>query len=221
MKITLIEDEKKLAASLTEGLEGEGYEVSVFYDGILGEKNVLEHIPDLVILDLMLPSKDGFEICKTLRKEGVGVPILVLTARDSLEDKINALDSGADDFVSKPFSFNEVLARLRALTRRSQGNPPQLKISDLTIDIGERRVFRAGKEIYLTFKEFELLEYLIESDGKVKTREEIYEKLWERKDDDFGNVVDVHIRHLRQKIDDNYDSKIIRTVRGVGYAVER
>ncbi|MES2408926.1 MAG: response regulator transcription factor [Patescibacteria group bacterium] len=221
MKITLIEDEKKLAASLKEGLEGEEYEVSVFSDGILGEKNVLEHIPDLVILDLMLPSKDGFEICKTLRKEGVGVPILVLTARDSLEDKINALDSGADDFVSKPFSFNEVLARLRALTRRSQGNPPQLKISDLTIDIGERRVFRAGKEIYLTFKEFELLEYLIESDGKVKTREEIYEKLWERKDDDFGNVVDVHIRHLRQKIDDNYDSKIIRTVRGVGYAVER
>ena len=218
--IAIVEDEKKLAASLQEGLESERSTVRVFYDGISAEAGLIASPPDLVVLDLMLPGKDGFDVCATIRKAGVSAPVLVLTAKDSLEDKLKAFNCGADDFVTKPFSFEELLARVQALLRRTAPVLKKITLGDVTIDLAGRTVFRGPTEISLTFKEFELLEYLAQNEGVVKTREEIFSHLWSRKDDDASNVVDVHIKNLRKKLNDDHDQKIIRTIRGLGYATK-
>lgn len=219
MRVAVIEDEIKLANSLKEGLEGEGYQVSAFYDGESALAGLSASAYDLVLLDLMLPKKSGAEVCRALRKEGSTMPIMVVTAHDSTEEKVKLFDLGADDFIAKPFAFEELLARMRALSRRSLTGAT-LTLADVVLDTETYRVTRAGALIPLTLKEFELLRYLMERHGRAASRDEVYEALWGREDRDFGNVVDVHVRNLRKKIDDDYDKKIIRTVRGVGYAVE-
>lgn len=224
MKLVLVEDERKLARSLREGLVWEGYEVDAFPNGELVEEAV-ESNPDaydLMILDLGLPQKSGLEVCRDLRKKGHTLPILILTARDSIEDKVGALDAGADDFVTKPFSFEELLARVRALLRRARTNTNrQITIGEVMIDLDAYVVTRGGVAVPLTLKEFELLAYLAERRGQAKSREEIFAHLWQGSDASaFSNVVDVHVRNIRLKLDDDHDHAIIRTVRGVGYAVQ-
>lgn len=224
MKLVLVEDERKLARSLREGLVWEGYEVDVFPDGESVEA-VVEATPDaydLMILDLGLPQRSGLEVCRDLRKRGHTLPILILTARDSIEDKVGALDAGADDFVTKPFSFEELLARVRALLRRARANTNrQITIGEVMIDLDAYVVTRGGVAVSLTLKEFELLAYLAERRGQAKSREEIFAHLWQGNDASaFSNVVDVHVRNIRLKLDDDHDHAIIRTVRGVGYAVQ-
>ncbi len=224
MKLVLVEDERKLARSLREGLVWEGYEVDAFPNGELVEEAV-ESNPDaydLMILDLGLPQKSGLEVCRDLRKKGHTLPILILTARDSIEDKVGALDAGADDFVTKPFSFEELLARVRALLRRARTNTNrQITIGEVMIDLDAYVVTRGGVAVPLTLKEFELLAYLAERRGQAKSREEIFAHLWQGSDASaFSNVVDVHVCNIRLKLDDDHDHAIIRTVRGVGYAVQ-
>lgn len=222
MKLAIVEDEPKLAASLKEGLEGEGYDVTVHGDGesLLRSAQRTPFPYALLVLDLMLPGKSGFEVCKELREQGVTIPILVLTARDAVEDKVKALDSGADDFLTKPFVFDELLARVRALVRRSGGFRSLLvEIQNLKVDKESRRVWRGSKEVSLTPTEFDLLLLLIDAKGKPRSREEISSELWDLRDSAFSNVVDVHVSNLRKKIDDERDKRIIRTVRGMGYAI--
>lgn len=223
MNIAIVEDEKKLATTLQDGLQREGYTVDVFGDGAAALSGILKKDSGygLIVLDLMLPRKDGFEICHDLRYAGSTVPILILTARDAIEDKVRALDNGADDFLTKPFAFEELIARIRALVRRSQGRASEkLVVANLIVDIGTREVTRDGKSISLTPTEFDLLCLLIEQRARVLTREEISSHLWDAEDTSLTNIVDVHISNLRKKIDDEHDQKIIRTVRGAGYAVQ-
>lgn len=223
MAIALVEDERKLARSLKEGLVWEGYETDTYSDGESLEARMVEQgiEYDLVILDLGLPGKGGIEVCRELRARGSMVPILILTARDTTEDKVSALDSGADDFVTKPFSFVELLARIRALLRRSRtSGSRQILIGDVRIDLDGYEVTRSGKLVPLTLKEFELLAYLAEHQGQAKSREEIFDYLWKHSDSALSNVVDVHVRNIRHKLDDDHEHKIIRTVRGIGYAVQ-
>ena len=223
MAIAIVEDEQKLARSLKEGLVWEGYETDTYSDGESLQK-YMEHDAapyELLILDLGLPGKSGFDVCKDLRAKGSVMPILILTAKDTTEDRVRVLDSGADDFMSKPFSYEELLARVRALLRRSRsGNSRQVHIGEVTIDLDAYTVTRAGKSVLVTLKEFELLAYLAEHRGQAKTRDEIFSYLWEHGDCALSNVVDVHVRNIRHKLDDDHEHKIIRTVRGVGYAVQ-
>ncbi len=224
MHIAVVEDEKKLASIIKEGLEAEGYVVSLFHDGETAEVELLRNsvIYSLVILDLMLPRKNGFEVCDALRKNGIALPILILTARESVEDKVRVLDSGADDFLTKPFSFDELLARLRALDRRSRGKTvDEIKINTLSIQSNTRKVVRAGEDVLLTPTEYDVLKMLIEHSERALTREEISMGLWGSNEVSFSNVVDVHISNLRKKIDDNHEYKIIRTVRGLGYTIQK
>ncbi len=223
MAIAIVEDEQKLARSLKEGLVWEGYETDTYPDGESLQK-YMEHDAasyELLILDLGLPGKSGFDVCQDLRARGSVMPILILTAKDTTEDKVRALDSGADDFMSKPFSYEELLARVRALLRRSRsGNSRQVHMGEVTIDLDAYTVTRAGKPVSVTLKEFELLAYLAEHRGQAKSRDEIFSHLWEHSDSALSNVVDVHVRNIRHKLDDDHEHKIIRTVRGVGYAVQ-
>jgi DNA-binding response OmpR family regulator len=224
MSIALIEDEEKLAKTLKDGLESEGYMVRVFADGVTAAKECTTNgaAYSLVILDLILPGKDGFEVAKEIRTRGFLMPILVLTARDSIEDKVLALNSGADDFLAKPFSFEELLARVRAHIRRSQGFPgTNTKIGSLSINLHTREVRRDSTRIALTPTEFNLLALLTENPDRVLSREEISQQLWDITDGTMTNIVDVHISNLRKKIDDDYAQKVIRTVRGAGYAIQK
>lgn len=224
MRILIVEDEEKLAVSLKKGLEKEGYAVDYIMDGESGERRiVINHKDyDLVILDLMLPGKDGFQICRSVREQHITTPILVLTARDATDDKVAALDAGADDYLVKPFSFEELMARVRALLRRpEQALPNQLVVHDLILDTTTRKVTRKDKEINLTLKEFNLLEYLMRNADQVLTREQILDHLWDFAFDSFSNVVDVHIKNLRKKIDGNYNEKLLETIRGVGYRIKK
>jgi DNA-binding response OmpR family regulator len=224
MRILIVEDEEKLALSLKKGLEKEGYAVDYIMDGEAGERRiVINHKDyDLVILDLMLPGKDGFQICRSVREQQITTPILVLTARDATDDKVAALDAGADDYLVKPFSFEELMARVRALLRRpEQALPNQLVVRDLILDTTTRKVTRKGKELNLTLKEFNLLEYLMRNVDQVLTREQILDHLWDFAFDSFSNVVDVHIKNLRKKIDGNYNEKLLETIRGVGYRIKK
>jgi DNA-binding response OmpR family regulator len=201
MKILLVEDEQKIANFIERGLKEEHYIVD-----------------DLIILDIMLPEKDGVRVCTDLRKKKIDTPILMLTARDSIQDRILGLDSGADDYLTKPFAFEELLARVRALLRRKQsGNTMLLKVNDLELDQRTHRVTRAGTEIELTNKEYNLLEYLMLNANHVVTRTMLYEHVWDVHFDTFTNVVDVYINYLRNKIDKNHDKQLIHTVRGTGY----
>jgi DNA-binding response OmpR family regulator len=224
MKIIIIEDSKKLADSLKKGLENEGYAVDCFYNGLSGEKRLLFNSEDydLVILDLMLPDKDGLDICRELREKNMRIPVIMLTARDSTLDKITGLDSGADDYLVKPFEFDELLARIRALVRRPNYIfPLELKVKDLVLNPSTRKVFRNNKEITLSLKEFRLLEYLMRNAGLTISRDNILDSLWDFNFESFSNVVDVHVKNLRRKIDKNYKEKLIETIYGIGYRLKK
>jgi heavy metal response regulator len=220
MRILVVEDERKVAGFIKKGLEEETYAVDVAYDGeegyALGEMNQY----DLVILDLMLPKMDGFEVLSRLRGKGVNTPILLLTAKDSVEDKVTGLNQGADDYLTKPFAFSELLARVRSLLRRGQSETKTvLQVGDLVLDLVSHKVKRDGEEIELTGKEYSLLEYFMRNKGKVLTRTMIAEHVWDYNFDTFTNVIDVYVNHLRKKIDKKFPVKLLHTLRGVGYVM--
>lgn len=218
MKILVVEDNKKLAENLKQGLMQEGYAVDVIEEGPAAERRILINRDeyDLVILDRMLPGKDGVSICTNWRKNEVVVPVLMLTALNTTDDKVVGLDAGADDYLAKPFAFKELLARVHALLRRpKQSFPDILNFGDIKVDTKSRIVTFKNKPISLTLKEFMVLEYMIRNEGKVITRDELYSHAWDFADSSFSNTVDVHIKNLRRKIHDN--AKVIQTIRGVGY----
>ncbi len=224
MRILIIEDNQKLATSLKKGLEMEGYAVDHLSDGETGQRRIETHFEnyDLIILDLMLPKYDGISICKNWRKQNIFLPIIMLTAKDAIEDKVLGLNSGADDYLVKPFSFSELLARIKALLRRPQKSlSTQLKVRDLMLDLDTKKVFRKNKEIKITLKEFTILEYLMRHPDQVLSREQIIDHVWDFAFDSFSNLVDVHIKNLRKKIDDSYDEKILETVHGMGYRIKK
>jgi DNA-binding response OmpR family regulator len=221
--ILVIEDESKIAKAIKEGLESEKYQVTVAETGEDGYFLATTQAFDLVLLDLMLPGRSGLEILTALRKQKCQTPVLILTARDAVEDRVEGLDTGADDYVVKPFAFPELLARIRALTRR--GRPEQalrLKIADLELDCVTRKVTRSGQEIDLTAKEFDLLEYLLRHQSHVVSREMLACDVWKVKSraTPLDNVIDVHITRLRQKVDAPFKKKLLKTIRGVGFVLK-
>ena len=217
----LVEDDKKLAGYLTKGLKEEQYVVDVFHDGISAWESAGRHSYDLVILDVMLPGRDGMTLCRDLRNMGSNTPIIMLTARAEIEDRIEGLNVGADDYITKPFSFEELLARVRALLRRaSDYRNSVLKAADLELDPAAHKVTRGGKGIRLTGKEYALLEYLLRNKGRILTETNILEHVWGENLEPFTNVVSVYIHYLRNKVDRNFDVKLIQTVRSLGYMVE-
>ena len=221
MRILIAEDDRKVAGFLKKGLKEEQYAVDVCHDGeeALFRTQVDQY--DLVILDVMLPKKNGFSVCKEIRKEGNLTPILMLTARDQLEDKVRGLQEGADDYLTKPFAFEELLARIQALLRRTQDYKTKtLKVGDLELDPVSRKITREGKPITLTGKEYALLEYLMRNKGRVITQSMIIDHVWDMNYDGLSNVVNVYINHLREKIDKGFSLKYIHTIRGVGYKVD-
>jgi DNA-binding response OmpR family regulator len=223
MKVLIVEDEEKLAEALKSGLKYEGFTVDILGDGLRGENRILmcRGDYDVIILDLMLPGKNGFEICKTVRSKGVTLPIIILTARDGTDDKILALNSGADDYLVKPFAFGELLARIRALLRRPRESlPGTLQLGDLVLNPTTREVTRDEKHIDLTLKEFELLQYLMRHPNQVMGREDIFAHLWDFADSSLSNVIDAHIKNLRKKIDEGFPKKLLETIRGVGYTIK-
>ncbi len=218
MRILLVEDEPDAARILAKGLRRQKYAVDVAADGEAAEHEASVNDYDLIILDVMLPRKDGFEVCRELRAAGSAVPVLMLTARDAVQDRIAGLDTGADDYLSKPFDFHELLARVRALLRRGQAlRPERIEVADLTIDTRSHHVERAGRQVELTGKEYALLEYLARRAGELVTRAEIGEHVWDVNFDPFSNLIEVYIQRLRRKIDDVHGVKLIRTLRGEGY----
>lgn len=220
MNILVIEDEKKVAVALKKGLEAEHYDVEVALTGEEGFFLVCSRTFDLIILDLMLPGRDGIEILRTLRKNNVRTPVLILTARDAVGDKILGLDLGADDYLIKPFAFPELTARIRALLRRGRREPPtKLSLADLEMDLLKRTVLRAKQVIPLTAKEFELLEFLLRNQEHVVTREMLGRDVWGEtvRATPLDNVIDVHIGRLRKKIDEPFGQRLLHTVRGVGF----
>ena len=221
MRILIVEDEHKISAYLKRGLEEQGYAVDTAFTGIEALDWVQAAPYDLIILDIMLPEIDGITLCRELRVRGMRMPILMLTARDAIDDRVTGLDAGADDYLIKPFAFNELLARVRALLRRNQDAPKvtTLQVGDLVLDTLARRVSREGKRIDLTPKEYAILEFLMREQGRVLTRTQIAEHVWNYEVYNQSNIVDVYIRNLRRKVDDGYQLKLIRTVRGVGYQI--
>ncbi len=218
MKILVVEDEKKVASFIKRGLEEEKYEVDTALDGEEGFKMALESRYDLIVLDWMLPKKDGLAVVKELREKKTSTPVLMLTAKDSLEDIIAGLDSGSDDYLTKPFAFAELLARVRALLRRSEMDKgAELRFADLRLDPVTHKVWRKDKEIDLTAKEYGLLEYFMRNPNQVLTRTMIADHVWDYTFDTFTNIIDVYVNYLRKKIDRDADKKLIHTVRGVGY----
>jgi two-component system, OmpR family, copper resistance phosphate regulon response regulator CusR len=218
MRILLVEDNRRLNNSLKSSLEEDGFAVDAAYNGIEGEE-LAEAAPyDLIILDVMLPGKDGMTVCQDLRKQRVNTPVIMLTARDTVEDRVQGLDSGADDYLVKPFALNELKARLRALLRReSNEKSGKLVVRDLSLDPATHRVERAGNVIELTTKEYALLEYFMRNPNRLITREMAEMHIWNYDFDGISNVVDVYIRRLRRKIDDPFENKLFETVRGAGY----
>jgi len=222
MKILLIEDEVPIAAVIKKGLERSRFTVDVAHDGETGLQMALEHTYSLIILDLMLPKRDGWSICQTLRAKRDATPILMLTARDAVPDRVRGLEMGADDYLPKPFDFQELLARVRAQVRRdSVHRAGVMQIRDVEIDTAARRVTRDGVEIALTPREYTLLEALAANEGRVLTRERVLERVWMDEGNTGSNTVDVYINLLRRKIDAGADHKIIQTVHGVGYVLRR
>jgi DNA-binding response OmpR family regulator len=218
MRLLLVEDDKKAARVLARGFGEEGFVVDVAHSGEVGDELAASNRYDVIVLDWLLPRKDGLAVCRELRSRGVRAPILMLTARDSLPDRVAGLDSGADDYVTKPFAFEELLARIRALLRRSElTRPPVLKVADLTLDPVTHRVTRGGAEISLTPKEYSILETLMRHAGEVVTRTRIGESAWGNDPQDLTNLVDVHVSHLRRKIDAAELPPLIHTVRSRGF----
>jgi DNA-binding response OmpR family regulator len=221
VRILVVEDDKDLAHFVRKGLQEERHAVDVAEDGEAGLDLASSGGYDLMIVDVMLPKVDGLAFCRRVRGWGDHTPILLLTARDTVEDKVAGLDTGADDYLTKPFAFAELVARVRALIRRGGPGPiPQLKAADLVVDVAAHRVWRAGKEIILTNKEYALLEYLLRNRNRVLTRTAIIEHVWGLTYDPTTNIVDVHIRALRGKMDKDFAPALITTVRGVGYMLE-
>ena len=221
MKILVVEDNQKISASIKKGLEQEGFAVDCLFEGLSAEKRILMNFGeyDAVILDLMLPGKGGVEICKSWREANITIPVLMLTARDSINDKVSGLDAGADDYLVKPYAFEELVARVRALLRRPQGMPQaMLRVGDIALDTNARSVKQGGREVLLTLKEFMVLEYLMRNLGKVISRDTLYDHAWDFSDSSFSNTVDVHIKNLRKKLHDK--GTIIKTIRGIGYKME-
>ena len=217
MRILLIEDEPSIAEVIAQGLEQAGYAVDTAYDGKLGLHMAQQNQYALLLLDVMLPGMDGWTICETLRRQRDTTPILMLTARDAVQDRVRGLDTGADDYLPKPFDFSELLARVAALLRRDQVHKTRLiRVADLEIDTRQRRVTRAGQEIALTPREYSLLEALAGREGQVLTRDVIQERVW-MDEDSLSNTVDVYVGLLRRKIDAGHPAKLIQTVHGVGY----
>ncbi len=218
MRILLVEDDPKIADVVRRSLVEQHYSVDLASDGLEGDFLAKTNDYDLIILDIMLPKMDGWQICRSIREEKITTPILMLTALDAVEDKIKGLDSGADDYLSKPFHLGEFLARVRSLVRRtSDEKTSTIQVGDLIIDTASRRVVRAGKEINLSAKEFALLEYFMMHKNKVLTRQMLSEHVWDMNFDPQSNVIDSFVRFLRQKIDKEFDSPLIHTLRGVGY----
>ncbi len=221
MKILLIEDEKKVASFIKKGLEEEYYTVDVAYDGKEGLRLAFGEDYDLMIMDVMLPIKDGFTILKEIRAEKISTPVLMLTAKDTIENKVEGLDSGADDYLTKPFAFEELLARIRALLRRNENSKSvELKAADLTLDTQSHKVIRSGVEITLTPKEYSILEYLLRHKNHVVSRTLLSEHVYDYHFDSDTNVIDVYINKLRNKIDRQFDNPLLHTIRGVGYILK-
>ncbi len=224
MRILVIEDEQKVARALRQGLEGEYYHVEVAETGEDGFFRALSRTFDVIILDLMLPGRSGLQILTTLRRQGHRTPVLVLTAKDAVQDRVVGLDSGADDYLVKPFAFAELLARVRALLRR--GRPVEalrLRVDDLEMDLASRKAARAGEPIELTAREFDLLEYLLRHEGEIVSREMLTLEVWEEpsRATPLDNVIDVHIARVRKKVDTEGRAKLIHTVRGVGFLIKQ
>jgi len=221
MRILVVDDDRRLCAVIKRGLLEEGYAVDLAYDGEEGEYLAEVNPYDLIILDIMLPNKDGIEVCRELRAKKINTPILMLTAKDTVEDRVRGLDTGADDYLVKPFAFNELLARVRALLRR-EGMPksPELRVADLTLNTLTRQIWRGQRPIELTTKEYVILEYFMRHPNVVVTRTMIEEHAWDYDFDSLSNLVDVYIRRLRRKIDNEGEESLIQTVRGAGYRLK-
>ena len=220
MRILVVEDEPDAARMLAKGLRERSYAVDIAVDGAAALTQASDNEYDLVILDILLPRMSGFTVCRQLRADGFSAPILMLTARDGVDDRVEGLDAGADDYLAKPYHFNELLARVRALLRRRAALVPVLiTVADLTIDTRTRRVSRNGSTIALTTKEYALLNYLATRIDEVVSRSDIAEHVWDENFDPFSNLIEVYIQRLRRKIDDHFDTKLIRTQRGAGYSL--
>lgn len=221
MRILVVEDEKKLAGFMKKGLEEEGYALDVAHDGREGLLMALDGVYDLVILDINLPEMDGLSVLQEFRRQKGQTPVLLLTVRAAIEDKVLGLDTGADDYLTKPFSFQELLARIRALMRRpAAAASPLLRVADLTLDPARRVVFRGSEKIDLSTKEFALLDYFMRHPGRVLTRTMIAEHVWDYDFDPMSNIIDVYVNYLRKKIDSGREPKLLHTVRGVGYVLQ-
>ncbi|MDE1920668.1 MAG: response regulator transcription factor [Candidatus Omnitrophica bacterium] len=222
MRILVIEDEVKIAQFIKRGLKEEGYAVDVANDGEEGHFMLASNEYDALVLDLMLPKMDGLALCRQLRKDGNQIPIIMLTAKDTVKDKVKGLDTGADDYLPKPFAFEELLARVRVLLRKKDSRvQTQLRVDDLCLDLLTHKVTRSDRDIDLTSKEFALLEYLMRNAGNIVTRTMISEHVWDINFDTFTNVIDVYINYLRNKIDSGFENKMIHTVRGKGYLLKK
>ncbi|HEY7350650.1 MAG TPA: response regulator transcription factor [Ktedonobacterales bacterium] len=221
MRVLIVEDEQRLVRLMKRVLEEERYVVDVAYDGEEGLEKAGSGAYDLIVLDIMLPYRDGVAVCRWLRRHQIATPILMLTARDQLEDKVNGLDAGADDYLTKPFAFEELLARLRALARRAPAPPqePVLHVGNLTLDVQRHEVQRDGQPIPLTLREFALLEYLMRHPGQALSRTQITNHVWPDESEAVSNIVDIYIHYLREKVDRGFEPALIRTVRGIGYSM--
>jgi len=220
MRILVVEDEKRIADFLCRGLQGAGYAVDAAPNGAAALDLIHTADYDLVVLDLMLPDMDGLQVLERIRSRKAGPPVLILSARGGLEDRVKGLEQGADDYLVKPFAFVELLARVRALLRRGQPSPEKLQVDDLTMDCVRRKVSRGLETIELAPKEFGILEYMMRNRGRPLSRTMIVEHVWDMDYDGLTNIVDVYIRHLRSKIDDRFPQKLIQTVRGIGYMID-
>ena len=220
MRMLVVEDEAPIADFLVRGLKEQGYAVDLATDGLEALELLATMTPDVVVLDIMLPGIDGLEVCRRLRQSGSTTPVLMLTARDAVEDRVRGLDTGADDYLVKPFAVSELMARVRALTRRGAViTDTVLRVGDLELDTGTREARRGGRHIELTTKEYALLEYMMRNPGRVLTRTMITERIWSYDSFNVANVIDVYIGHLRRKIDDGEPDRLIHTVRGAGYKI--